>query len=312
MNTVESNNPAILITIDVEDWFQVENFKPWIPFSSWSYRELRVEKNTLCLLDLFDTFSAQRSKNKGPSGKLGVTFFNLGWIAKHLPHLIREIHERGYEVASHGFNHDLCNRLSFKYLKEDLINSKKRLEDIIGSEVYGYRAPNFSIDNDILKLIEDCGYLYDSSYNSFALHGRYGQADLSRAPTNGMAVKLSHNFYELPISNLKLKIKYLEFPWGGGAYFRILPYLIFRKGVHAILKNKNTYLFYLHPWEIDADQPHFNAAPRFNKFRHYVNIKTTYGKLKKLLIDFKDCQFLSCSQYLEKNSKKNPEVDNRK
>jgi polysaccharide deacetylase family protein (PEP-CTERM system associated) len=303
MNFVESNNPAILITIDVEDWFQVENFRPWIPFSSWSHRELRVEKNTLCLLDLFDTFSAQKFEDKGFSEKLGVTFFVLGWIAKHLPNLIREIHERGYEVASHGFNHDLCNRLSFKYLKEDLNSSKKRLEDIIGSEVYGYRAPNFSIDNDILKLIEDCGYLYDSSYNSFALHGRYGKADLSRAPMNGMAIKLSHNFYELPISNLKIKNKYLEFPWGGGAYFRIVPYLIFRKGVQAILNNNDTYLFYLHPWEIDTGQPHFNKASRFNKLRHYFNLKTTYDKLKKLLTDFEGCQFLSCSQYLEKKKK---------
>jgi len=108
------------------------------------------------------------------------TFFVLGWLAERLPHLVREIHSRGHEVASHGYYHNLCNEQSHEDLKNDLSNSKSLLEDIIGTQVYGYRAPSFAITNDILKIIEDCGYLYDSSYNSFSMHRRYDQISVSQ------------------------------------------------------------------------------------------------------------------------------------
>ncbi|MFP3927921.1 MAG: polysaccharide deacetylase family protein, partial [Desulfobacteraceae bacterium] len=159
----------ILLTIDVEDWFQVENFKPCIPYSTWSSRDLRVERNTHRLLDLFD------STILNPR----ATFFILGWIGERLPSLIREIHARGHEVASHGCNHELLSSLDAQALIKDLNKSKSLLEDIIGSRVYGYRAPSFSIDKEILGYIRDAGYLYDSSYNSFSLHGRYGRLPIS-------------------------------------------------------------------------------------------------------------------------------------
>ncbi len=298
------DNNSILLTIDVEDWFQVENFKPWIPFSSWSTRELRVEKNTHRLLDLFDTFVSTRNPKPGTQNPITATFFILGWIAERLPNLVREIHNRGHEVASHGYNHNLCSECSSDDLKTDLINSKKLLEDIIGDRVYGYRAPSFAISNDLLKTIQDCGYLYDSSYNSFALHGRYGQMDFSQNEKIGIAIQISKNqnpkskmLYELPISNMRLKN--CVFPLGGGCYFRLIPFLIYKLGVQTILKKDKAYLFYMHPWEIDTEQPKVRKASYQYKFRHYLNLNKTASRLSKLVDTFYQSRFITCRQYLE-------------
>jgi len=281
-------NPSFLLTVDVEDWFQVENFKQWIPFSSWSSRELRVEKNTHRLLDLLDSV-----KNDAPK----ATFFILGWLAERLPGLVREIHDRGHEVASHGYNHNLSSKQDPEELRKDLSDSKKLLEDIIGSPLYGYRAPSFSIDDASLKVVEECGYMYDSSFNSFAMHGRYGQVDLSDNGKIGIAIQVSQSFYELPISNLSIRNQIL--PVGGGGYFRLTPFPLFKLGVRKILKKDNAYLFYTHPWELDPEQPRVNEASPIYRFRHYVNLDKTQSCLSELLEDFSQCHFVTCRQYLE-------------
>ena len=239
--------PSFLLTIDVEDWFQVENLRPWMPFSTWDSRELRVEANVHKLLDLFDGVKpdagsrkpeARSSKLEGsnspapsldstdptdsidsidstdsidptdstqPSAvkKVRCTFFILGWIAKRLPHLVREIATRGHEVASHGQSHRMCNGLADSDLRSELGDSKHLLEDITGTEVAGFRAPNFSIDDRVLSILQESGYRYDSSYNNFSLHGRYGKISLN-GNRAGIAHKLSNDFFELPISNLPL------------------------------------------------------------------------------------------------------------
>jgi polysaccharide deacetylase family protein (PEP-CTERM system associated) len=319
------DNHYILLTIDVEDWFQVENFKQCIPFSSWPSCELRVEKNIHCLLDLFDAFEQKKYPQNfvnpvGPStNKIKATFFILGWVAERLPNLVREIHARGHEIASHGCNHTLCTKCSWNDLKTDLMHSKKLLEDIIGHRVYGYRAPSFAINNDILKIIEDSGYLYDSSYNSFSLHGRYGKLSIDGYPKKGIALTINQStqstnqpinqinpinpkvFYELPISNLKLGG--LTFPLGGGGYFRIIPNLLFKYGVKSILKKENAYMFFMHPWEIDSEQPKVKDAFLTYKFRHYVNLKNTYSKLSKMIKNFQHCQFVTCFRYLNSQIK---------
>jgi len=304
------NKKFMLLTVDVEDWFQVENFKSYISHASWSSRELRVEQNTHRLLDLFD--SAFRQKTHA----VRATFFILGWIARRLPNLIREIHARGHEVASHGMDHGLCNKVSPEALAKDLIDSRKLLEDIIGHKIDGYRAPSFSIDNDILKIIADCGYTYDSSYNSFAMHSRYGHIDIPQNGKKGIAIQISKTdhaistkptinsqqstiLHELPISNLKFKIQNFILPWGGGAYFRLMPFSVFRRGIKAILKKNDAYLFYMHPWEIDPDQPRVRQAAPSLKFRHYVNQKKTCKKLERMLHSFSHCRFASCREYLE-------------
>lgn len=356
---------TILLTIDVEDWFQVENFRPLISFATWDQHELRVERNVHQLLNLFDSIELIAHSSKLPadqvqssklnaenqketryalsakSDELGqdsrpkATFFVLGWIAERLPHLVRVIQSRGHEIASHGYNHSLYSRQSHADLKRELVGSKKLLEDITGSRVFGFRAPNFSIDDDILKIIEDCGYLYDSSYNSFALHSRYGKISLNGHAKKGIALQISDNFFELPISNLCFKnpmnhvypIKlfrekqseahltgglsamtlkqndrnHIVLPWGGGGYFRLIPYRFFRYGVQSILKRDGAYMFYIHPWELDPDQPGVDSASRLNKFKHYTNIRQTEKKLRKLINNLSYNQFVTCTEHLEFN-----------
>ena len=275
--------PTILITIDVEDWFQVENFKVWISPESWPFMQLRVERNTHRLLGLLEGIKS--------------TFFILGWIADRLPRLVREIADRGHEIASHGYGHQLCPDMTPAELKEDLIRSKKLLEDISGTEVVGYRAPSFSISNRVLQILERCGYRYDSSFNSFQANPRYGKLDISRYHQNGRGIKIAPHFHELPLSNLALMNRIL--PWSGGGYFRLLPYSVFRQGVRSILANQGFYIFYLHPWEIDHRQPRVTAVDPLSRFRHYYNLKSTSKKLSKFLSDHGDYHFSTCRDFLE-------------
>jgi polysaccharide deacetylase family protein (PEP-CTERM system associated) len=287
---------SLLLTIDVEDWFQVENFKPYIPFSAWPSCELRVEQNIHRLLDLFDSHHGRQATENGRGGKPQATFFVLGWIAERLPQLIREIHARGHEIGSHGYHHTLCGQSSTQDLKTDLIESKRRLEEIIGAPIHGYRAPSFSINDEILRLIQECDYRYDSSFNSFDMHARYGHVSLPENGSNGIAARISDTFYELPISNMKLGGMIL--PWGGGAYFRLTPFRLFRWGVQSILRKQEAYLFYMHPWEIDPEQPKVKDASPFARFKHYTNQDKNYAKLTRFLAAFKEYPFITCSHYL--------------
>ena len=352
--------PSFLLTIDVEDWFQVENLRPWIPFSTWDSRELRVEANVNRLLDLFDSFKLPRLQAEdgrapcdmnserfplndnpvnpvNPVGKfsgtaspfnrtnstnsinpinstrptnrsLRATFFVLGWIAKRLPHLVREIAARGHEVASHGFNHQMCNRLPEEELRNDLTDSKRFLEDIAGSEVAGFRAPNFSVDDRVLSMLQETGYRYDSSFNNFSLHGRYGKISLNGQPILCKAYKMSEGFFEIPVSNLSLStlvtlgtrnFSHFPLPWGGGAYFRLIPMSLFFQGVQYILNRDGAYIFYIHPWEIDPDQPKVKQASLFSRFKHYRNIEVTESKLLKMIQRFAGSQFKTCRDYLK-------------
>ncbi len=271
----------------------MENFKPSIPFSSWPERELRVEQNTRNLLDLLDGARPQ---------KTSATFFILTWIARRLPGLVREILARGHEVASHGCTHELCTTQSEHALKQDLTQSKNTLEDITGQAVSGYRAPSFSINQQILEHIRNAGYLYDSSYNSFSLHGRYGRLILhhngngARNPALMQPVK---GLYELPISNMQLGRRTI--PWGGGAYFRLIPERVFRSGVRRILKNHHAYVMYLHPWEIDPEQPRVTEASFTRRLRHYSNLKKTRARLQNLIQSFSDCRFVTCKDYITRS-----------
>lgn len=204
-----------------------------------------------------------------------------------------------------------------KELQRDLSDSKKRLEDTIGGPVVGFRAPSFGIDHDILEAVSACGYRYDSSYNSFGLHGRYGKITLNGQPRAGVAYKLSDNFYELPVSNLNLKSligsrftvhgarrrTHWVLPWGGGAYFRLMPLWVFRQGVRAILDRDGAYLFYIHPWEVDSGQPRVSNASPVARFKHYTNLEKTVGRLRRMMEAFADCRFVSCREYLRESAR---------
>ncbi len=282
---------SILLTVDVEDWFQVENFKSWVSKDSWDGRELRVERNCHRLMDLFDSI---------PGVRVRATFFVLGWIAIRLPGLVREIQQRGHEVASHGFGHELCTALTRKDLMADLRRSRKCLEEITGRRVKGYRAPSFAINNELLSVIEQSGYRYDSSFNSFGGHGRYGTIDTTGKKRKGIAIQFSDTFHELPVSNLLLKNKTL--PLGGGGYFRLYPFLFFKHGIRHVLKRENAFIFYMHPWEIDPGQPRVRQASAGFRFRHYIHLNKTEEKLASLITFFRSCSFETCSDFLDFNN----------
>ncbi|TKB24941.1 DUF3473 domain-containing protein [Desulfopila sp. IMCC35006] len=288
MDPPSINNKKILLTFDVEDWFQVENFKQCISNSTWPLRELRVENNTIELLDLLADAPIP----------VRATFFILGWIAIRCPNLVREIHQRGHEVASHGINHDLCYKQTPNVLRRDLIKSKGILEDIIGSEVSGYRAPSFSITDDAINSVQEAGYLYDSSYNSYEGHGRYGAlTQLKNMQQDLPLYALSPSFYEIPVSNLRIGNRVI--PWGGGGYFRLLPSFLHLAGVKQILLQTGCYTFYMHPWEIDPDQPRINGVKPFYRYRHYVNLSSAKNKLEKFISKNAGCSFLTCREFIE-------------
>ena len=282
-------NKKLLITVDLEDWFQVENFKKYISTTQWGNKESRFKYNTNRILELFE--------------KQGIkaTFFVLGWCAKKNPDLIREILKSGHEIASHGNGHVMCNQLSLKDLREDLSRSQKILEDITGVRVNGYRAPSFSVNDHVIEILKEFGYLYDSSYNSFGLNCRHGSLSLDKfSSQRGIAFQDNDGFNELPISNIKIFGRTV--PWGGGGYFRLCPTRLFRYGVSHLLKKDDAYLLYIHPWEIDLHQPRVKKAHIFYKFRHYYNLSGSLSKLSALIYAFKDCTFLTCSEYLDASS----------
>jgi polysaccharide deacetylase family protein (PEP-CTERM system associated) len=283
-NDASSKKP-ILITVDLEDWFQVENLRLCYPHKTWNSCELRVEKNTQVLLDLFDLHSVQ------------ATFFVLGWLSEKCPNLIKDIQRRGHEIASHGYNHHLCSDLPPSTLREDIHRSKTLLEDIAGTSVAGYRAPSFSVTADVIDILADLGFIYDSSYNSFGLNKRHGKAkELFSLSSNGQTCA-ENKLIELPVSNLTIAGHAI--PWSGGGYFRFWPSAMFYAGVKHIVKNNNYYMFYCHPWEVDDGQPRVAGIGALNRFRHYLNLDKTLDRLDHFFTEFKGNQFLSCANYLK-------------
>lgn len=275
---------SILITVDVEDWFQVENLRPSFPLSVWDSCELRIERNVDVLLNLFEQHNVQ------------ATFFVLGWIAEKCPELIKNVSRRGHEIACHGYNHQLCSTISRQVLRDDLYRSKALLEDITGQKVFGYRAPSFSITEDLIEILGDLSYSYDSSFNSFGLNKRYGKAKGMFMNTQRNILVAHNGVIELPVSNLSVAGK--SVPWSGGGYFRFWPSMIFHYGVNHILKNSNYYIFYCHPWEIDDGQPRVTGLGSVSRFRHYLNLDKTLDRLSGFLTRFNGHKFIPCNRYV--------------
>jgi polysaccharide deacetylase family protein (PEP-CTERM system associated) len=261
------------MSIDVEDWFHVENLRPVIRRDSWNERQLRVERNTDRILELI----ADRG------GGVRGTFFVLGWVATRRPHLVRRIADAGHEVASHGYGHEVLDALSPTSFRADVERSKGVLEDLTGTEVRGYRAPSFSIQEWAIPILQELGFAYDSSlFPSFG-HDRYGK--LAGITAEKPIVELTEGFFEVSISCLTVASRAL--PWGGGGYFRLLPYSVFVRGARQILQSGRPYVFYLHPWEIDPGQPRVEGVRGIYRFRHYVGLHRCETRFTSLLRDFR-------------------------
>ncbi len=300
------------LTIDLEDYFQVHAFSNLIRYEDWGGFESRVEGNTLRILDLIHG-SAQhpQSANGNP---IKATFFCLGWIAKRYPNLIREIYTQGHEIACHGYAHQLIYRQSRSEFRKDIRMAKNLLEDIIGSEVIGYRAPSYSITEKslwALEILAEEGFKYDSSIFPIR-HDFYGIPNAPRfpflvsltgdgktefKPLSGNSIpkpitdpmqSASHNpqiILEFPLSTVRLAN--LNLPLSGGGYFRLFPYLIFKSGLRRINEREGRpFIFYLHPWELDCKQPRIREAGLRSRLRHYINLDKTESRFIKLLKEF--------------------------
>jgi polysaccharide deacetylase family protein (PEP-CTERM system associated) len=261
-----------LLSIDVEDWFQVENLKQAIYRNSWELNISRIERNINLILGLLNEKNTK------------ATFFVLGWIAERYPSLIKQIYVEGHEIGCHGYNHDLLYSLTQKKFHQDVLKAKNILEDITGEKVIGYRAPSFSITDWAIDIISSLGFKYDSSYFPIAVHNRYGKLKNFRYPYKPVS-EIRKDFYQVMLSYVE--VGNVKLPWAGGLYFRVIPYNIFKNGIKNILTKKDYYLFYIHPWEFDPEQPRIKNIKFNYRLRHYTNLNKTEGKFKKLLRDFK-------------------------
>ncbi|WP_426116209.1 XrtA system polysaccharide deacetylase [Massilia sp. PWRC2] len=260
------------MTIDVEDYFQVSAFAPYIDRASWPARECRVEANIERILAVL------------ASGGVHATFFTLGWIAERYPQMVRRIVAGGHELASHGYSHLRASDQNRAEFDDDIIRSKALLEDIGGQQVIGYRAPSFSIGRAnlwALDALKEAGYRYSSSIYPIA-HDHYGMPD---APRFAFYPNGPDGLLEIPITTVRLLQKNL--PAGGGGYFRLLPYVLSRWMMNKVNHDdRQPAIFYFHPWEVDPDQPRPPGVGAKSRFRHYVNLARMEGRIARLTRDF--------------------------
>jgi polysaccharide deacetylase family protein (PEP-CTERM system associated) len=265
-------NPGVAhaMTIDVEDYFQVEAFASTIDRSEWEHLPRRVEHNTERLLDLLTETKVQ------------ATFFMLGWVAERHPALVRRIVANGHELASHGFGHIRADSQSPETFRADVRRARQVLEETGGVLVRGYRAPTFSIGRNSKwahAVLAEEGYQYSSSIYPIK-HDLYGVPGAPRAPFAPL-----QGLLEIPLTTVK--VLGIDLPASGGGYFRLLPYPLTRWLLgRASRTNRTPAVFYLHPWEIDPEQPRQQAAPFLSRFRHYLNLDRTEPRLRRLLRSF--------------------------
>ncbi len=261
------------LSFDVEDFFQVSAFNHVIDRSSWETQPRRVGDNTRVLLDLLATSGVK------------ATFYVLGWVAERDPNLVKGIARAGHEIASHGYSHKLIYSQSRDEFAEETRRSKAILEDLAQVRVTSYRAASYSIRREslwALDVLHEEGFTTDSSIFPIR-HDRYG---LIGGPLQPYYIDLpgGGRILEYPISTLQRAG--LNLPVSGGGYFRLYPYALSRCLARQVNAEGRPFVFYLHPWEVDPDQPRVEVGP-LTRFRHYNNLSKCRGRLERLLRDFR-------------------------
>lgn len=262
------------LTVDVEDYYHVSAFANTVSPSQWADMPSRLEDNTRKLLALFEQHDTV------------ATFFVLGWVAERFGNLVKDIASQGHEVASHGYSHQLVFEQSPSVFRSETLRSKALLEDLIGQEVKGYRAASYSITRQslwALDILVEAGFSYDSSIFP-VYHDRYGmpgapeRVHLARAPGGGEIIE-----YPLTVARLAR----WRLPVAGGGYFRLYPYWFTRAMLRKSGRDlSQPFIFYLHPWEIDPQQPRISDASWLSRFRHYLNLGRCEKRLEQLVTDF--------------------------
>ena len=261
------------LTFDIEDYYQVEAFKNYITYEEWSQYPSRVEANTQKILNIL----AERG--------VKATFFTLGWVAQRYPEMVKRITDGGHELATHGYAHQMVYKQTPTEFEADLAKSIEVLERISGSKIIGYRAPTYSIIEDSYWAFDTLikyHILYDSSIFPIT-HDRYGIPHSERFPyrierDNGASIM------EFPLSTVRLW-KW-NFPIAGGGYLRLFPYWLIKYSLFSLNRQQKPGIIYLHPWELDPEQPRIQNIPASTRFRHYVNLHSTAEKLRRLIRDF--------------------------
>ncbi len=265
-----TNGVVNALSFDVEDYYHVSAFAKVVDRSRWEHYASRVDTNTRRILDLLDNYATK------------ATFFVLGWVAERNVGLVKEIHARGHEVASHGYSHQLIYNQSPEEFRQETRKSKEILEDAVGGQIGGYRAASYSITSRslwALDILSDLGFRYDSSIFPVR-HDRYGISNAPRFPHN-INLGDGKRMLEFPVATLN--IWGYRLPVGGGGYFRIFPYSLIAYAISYLNEvERQPAMFYLHPWELDPDQPRIQAG-LVSRFRHYHNLKKCEQRLRKLL-----------------------------
>jgi polysaccharide deacetylase family protein (PEP-CTERM system associated) len=262
------------LTVDVEDYYHVSAFESHVPRDTWDRYESRVVRNTHRVLGVLAAHGVR------------ATFFVLGWVADRFPQLIDDIDAAGHEIGSHGYWHRLIYTLTPEEFRADVVRARNVLEDRIGKPVVAYRAPSFSITRRSLwafEVLASEGFQLDSSVFPIR-HDRYGipgaRRDVHRVETAG------GHLWEFPVSAVRLG--WMNLPVSGGGYFRLYPLGFTKRCLSRInLRENRPFVFYIHPWEFDADQPRLKAGSRLSRLRHYVNIARTEPKFNALLSSFR-------------------------
>jgi polysaccharide deacetylase family protein (PEP-CTERM system associated) len=267
--TVLNPQPVInAMTVDVEDYFQVQAFAHRVGRTDWDGFPRRVEANVDRILTMFDRAGVH------------ATFFTLGWIAERHPAMVRRIVQSGHELASHGWDHTRADTQQPDAFRADVRRTKALLEDIGGAPVNGYRAATFSIgarNQWAFAILRDEGHRYSSSVNPIA-HDLYGMPDAPRAPFQPDG----DGFWELPMTTVRAFGR--NWPCSGGGYFRLLPNAVYRTGLGRVNRVEGRPgIFYFHPWEIDPDQPRIAGTGWKSRLRHYTRLSRMAGGLEQIL-----------------------------
>ena len=260
------------LTFDIEEHFQVSAFDSPAQRGRWDRLESRVERNTEKILAIL-----------GPRG-IKATFFVLGWVAERYPNLVRSIVAGGHEVASHGYAHEMITTQTPGQFRADVRKAKTIIEDLAGKPVLGYRAPSFTIVEKTrwaLQVLVEEGYLYDSSIFPIR-HDRYGMPGAQ--PHRHRLETPMGSIWEVPPATVR--IAKARVPVAGGGYFRFFPYPLLRILLKRAESEAQPLVLYLHPWEIDPAQPRMQGS-WVSRFRHYLNLDKTEGRLQQLLADFR-------------------------
>lgn len=268
-----------ILTVDLEDWFVVENLRGSVSSQDWDKLPSRVEETTEAVLALFDDYGVR------------ATFFVLGLIAEKHPALIQAIASKGHEIACHSYRHGRIDLLTEERFREDTSKAVKAIEKACGETPLGYRAPSWSIGSRTpwaFEVLADLGFVYDSSIYPIK-HDVYGEPE---GPRKIFKTRLEsgRSIYEIPATTVSILGR--NFPVGGGGYLRHSPFWFTRKMMNKLNRNKRPAVIYIHPWEFDNNQPRLKGLSFLQRYRQYGSVITLQRKMELLLKKFDFCPAL--------------------